>query len=307
VTHLPVLLEETIRVLAPERGGKFVDGTAGGGGHAARLLEASGSVELLALDRDEEAVARVSERLRPFRARAHVVHASFDQWRAEAARLGWSNIDGILLDLGFSSYQMDTAERGFSFLREGPLDMRMDRTRGVTAAQLVNELDERELVELFRSYGEDPDARRIARAIVASRPLLTTRALADVVVNAVPARRRREAIHPATLVFQALRIKVNDELGMLERVLSDLPEGLADGARIAVISFHSLEDRMVKRRFRELSRGCTCPPDFPVCVCSNKPILRDISRRAIKPSEEEVRANPRSRSARLRAAVKESA
>ena len=301
--HVSVLLEEAVGVLAAERGGRFVDGTAGGGGHAARLL-AAGPIELLALDRDPEAVARVSQRLAPFGARAKVAHASFDMWRSVAGDVGWTSVDGILLDLGFSSFQMDTADRGFSFLREGPLDMRMDRSTGPTAADLVNASDEGELVRILRAYGEEPEAPRIVRALVKHRPLTTTARLAEVVAGAVSPRRRHEGIHPATLTFQALRIAVNDELGMLERFLDDLPGGLRDGARVAVISFHSLEDRRVKHRFRDLSRGCVCPPDMPVCGCGSKPQMKELTRRAIKPSDEEIKANPRARSARLRAAMK---
>lgn len=303
MSHVSVLLGEAVAALAPERGGRFVDGTAGGGGHAARLLEA-GPIELLALDRDPQAVERVRERLRPYGARARVVHANFDGWRRVAGEIGWSEVDGVLLDLGFSSYQMDDPARGFSFQREGPLDMRLDTTQPLTAAELVNTLDVEELVRIFRLYGEEPEAPRVARAIVAARPITTTKRLAEVVGGAVAPRRRREGIHPATLVFQALRIAVNDELGALERVLEDLPAGLKPGGRIAVISFHSLEDRMVKRRFRELSRGCDCPPELPMCVCGKQPIVKELSRKAVKPSDEEIAANPRARSARLRTAVR---
>lgn len=303
MSHVSVLLEEAVAALAPERGGRFVDGTAGGGGHAARLLDA-GAVELLALDRDPQAVERVRERLRPYGERARVVHANFDAWRTIAGELGWEQVDGVLLDLGFSSYQMDDPARGFSFLREGPLDMRLDTTQAVTAAELVNTLAADALVRLLRAYGEEPEAPRVVRAIVAARPLSTTRELAEVVSGAVSPKRRRDGIHPATLVFQALRIAVNDELGALERVLADLPGGLAPGGRVAVISFHSLEDRMVKRRFRELARGCDCPPELPMCVCGKQPIVRELSRKAVKPSPAEIAANPRARSARLRTAVR---
>jgi 16S rRNA (cytosine1402-N4)-methyltransferase len=302
--HVSVLLDEAVGALAPKRGGRFVDGTAGGGGHAARLLEA-GPIELVALDRDIEAVERVKARLSPFGARATVVHASFDRWRSVIDGLGWNSVDGILLDLGFSSFQMDTAERGFSFLREGPLDMRMNRAAGPSAADLVNTLDEGELVRLLREFGEDPDAPRIARALVARRPITTTAALAAAVSAAVSPRRRYEkGIHPATLTFQALRIAVNDELGMLDRFLGDLPAGLAGGGRVAVISFHSLEDRRVKHRFRDLSRGCVCPPDMPVCGCGKTPQMKELTRGAVKPSAAEAAAHPRARSARLRAAAK---
>lgn len=303
MSHVSVLLGEAVAALAPERGGRFVDGTAGGGGHAVRLLDA-GQVELLALDRDPQAVERVRERLRPYGSRAQVMHANFDGWREAAGSIGWTHVDGILLDLGFSSYQMDDPARGFSFMREGPLDMRLDTTQLLTAAELVNTSAHDELVRIFREYGEEPEAPRVARAIIAARPITTTRRLAEVVAGAVHPRRRHEGIHPATLVFQALRIAVNDELGALERVLADLPAGVAPGGRIAIISFHSLEDRMVKRRFRELSRGCDCPPELPLCVCGKQPIVKELSRKAVKPGDDEIAANPRARSARLRTAVR---
>jgi 16S rRNA (cytosine1402-N4)-methyltransferase len=302
VSHVSVLLDETVDAVVADPKGCYVDGTAGGGGHSARLLAKNPEARLLALDRDALAVDRVRERLREFGDRAHVAHATFDSWRAEARRLGWMQVNGILLDLGFSSFQMDDPQRGFSFMRNGPLDMRMDTTQGQTAADLVNNLDESQLSALFYRYGEEPDARRIAKEIVAKRPLSTTHELAGLVYNAVPARRRREKIHPATQVFQALRIEVNNELSILENFLANLPEGLAPHGRVAIISFHSLEDRLVKRRFRELSKGCVCPPAMPVCGCGMKPVMRDISKKSIKPSESEIAANPRSRSARLRVA-----
>ncbi len=304
ITHVSVLLNEAVDGLAPERGGRYVDGTAGGGGHSSLLLERSPEVEVLAMDRDPAAVERVRARLAPFGRRAHVVHGCFDQWRQAAEALGWGEVDGVLLDLGFSSYQMDEAERGFSFMREGRLDMRMDPTTGVSASELIDSLSEQELVRIFREYGEEPDARRIARAIVAARPIETTAQLADVVSQAVPAARRRARIHPATLVFQALRIAVNDEMGQLERFLADLPGGLRSGGRVAIISFHSLEDRKVKRRFRELATECVCPPGLPVCACGRVPEMREITRKAVKPGESEVEQNPRARSARLRVAAR---
>ena len=302
MSHVSVLLDETIDAVVPDPNGCYIDGTAGGGGHSARLLSKFPKARLLALDRDPAAVERVRERLAEFGVRAQVAHATFDEWRDEAAKLGWQQVNGIMLDLGFSSFQMDDPQRGFSFMRNGPLDMRMDTTQGQTAADIINSSDEAELVALFYKNGDEPAARRIAKEIVAKRPLSTTHELAGLVYNAVPARRRRDKIHPATLVFQALRIAVNRELSILEDFLAKLPEGLAPHARVAVISFHSLEDRLVKGRFRELSKGCTCPPGLPVCGCGNKPVMRDIKKKSIKPSEREVALNPRSRSAHLRVA-----
>lgn len=304
-THVTVLLREAVEGLAPAPGKCFVDGTAGGGGHAQLILESAPDIRLLAIDRDPEAVERVARRLEAFGDRAQVVHGGFDRWRDAADAIGWSEVDGVLLDLGFSSFQMDEPSRGFSFMREGPLDMRLDPTQGMTAADLVNQEPVDELKRLFRKYGEEPAAARIARAIVERREqgaLQTTADLADVVVHAVPAHRRRAKIHPATLVFQALRIAVNDELGNLERFLDGLPDGLAVGGRVAIISFHSLEDRMVKHRFRALSTGCICPPDLPVCGCGRSPRMREVKRKSIRPEAGEVAENPRARSARLRIA-----
>ncbi len=302
MSHVTVLLEEAVNATVPLGRGRIVDGTAGGGGHAEAILDQGPEVRLLAIDRDPEAVARVRERLAKYGDRARVVQGHYRDWRRLAQDNGWSEVDGILLDLGFSSYQMDTPERGFSFQKQGPLDMRMNRSEGESAADLVNRLEADELARLFRRYGEEPDARRISRAIVAARPIETTGALADIVASAVAPARRYGRIHPATLVFQALRIAVNDELGELESFLADLPDGLAGGARVAVISFHSLEDRMVKQTFRALGRGCVCPPDFPVCRCGNLPRMREIQRKTIRPGEEEIAQNPRARSAKLRVA-----
>jgi 16S rRNA (cytosine1402-N4)-methyltransferase len=302
--HISVLLEEAVDGLAPLAGRRFVDGTAGGGGHAARVLSMNPQAEVLAIDRDPEAVARVTRRLAEFGSRAHVRLGRFAEWRDLAAELGWTEVDGILLDLGFSSYQMDEAERGFSFSRSGPLDMRMDPGSGVSAAELLNTSAPQELVRIFREFGEEPEASRIVTEIVKARPLFTTGELGEVVSAAVSARRRRERIHPATLVFQALRIVVNDELGELDRFLEQLPEGLAPGGRVAIISFHSLEDQRVKRRFKELAVGCICPPKLPICSCGHAAQMRPIKNKAIRPSEAETALNPRARSARLRVAAR---
>jgi 16S rRNA (cytosine1402-N4)-methyltransferase len=280
--------------------------TVGGGGHARLLLEASApDGTLLGLDRDPAALDAARAALAPFGDRARLVRSAFDGV-AEAARgAGFVPVHGLVMDLGASSRQLDDPARGFSFRHDGPLDMRMDPDGPETAADLVADLDEEELARVFRDFGEERHARRIARAIVRARadgPIRTTARLAEVVAAAVPAKERRTArIHPATRVFQALRIAVNDELGQLDRGLDAAFSILADGGRMAVISFHSLEDRMVKRRFADWRTGCVCPPAFPECRCGRVPRARLLTRRVVRPGAAEVAANPRARSARLRA------
>ncbi|MBI5137543.1 MAG: 16S rRNA (cytosine(1402)-N(4))-methyltransferase RsmH [Nitrospirae bacterium] len=304
--HVPVLPEQVLSALRPRDGGSYIDMTVGGAGHASLVLQAA-DCRLLALDRDPEAVTRATRRLAPFGARATVVHAPFDRVAEVAARHGFAGADGILMDLGVSSRQLDSAERGFSFRADAPLDMRMDPTTGATAADLVNTLDEAELARIFIEYGEERHARRIARAIVAARaaaPIATTLTLAGLVERSVPGQRGQRRIHPATRVFQALRIAVNDELGMLARALPDAFGLLAPGGRLAVISFHSLEDRMVKQTMRDWCTGCVCPPSFPECRCGRAPQARPVTRGAAMATEAETGANPRARSARLRAVEK---
>jgi 16S rRNA (cytosine1402-N4)-methyltransferase len=303
--HVPVLWQETLDGLALQPGGRYIDGTAGSGGHAAGILEQTAPDGiLLALDTDPEAIVRVQRRLLPFGARARVVQANFRDLEMVATREGWLNIDGILLDLGVSSVQLGTPGRGFSFQDEGPLDMRMDPGRGVTAADLVNTLPQAQLTDLLRTYGEEAQAARIGATIVLERarqPFTTTKQLADLVARV---KGRRGRIHPATTVFQALRLAVNAEIENIEMVLPQAVRLLRPGGRLAVISFHSLEDRMVKRFMHEEAKECRCPPAQPVCTCSRQPTLRLLDRHAIVPSEEEVRRNPRARSARLRLAVR---
>ncbi|GIW09282.1 MAG: ribosomal RNA small subunit methyltransferase H [Dehalococcoidia bacterium] len=290
-----------ISALAVRPGGRYLDATAGGGGHSVAILEASApDGRLLALDVDPAAVARVRARLAPFGERARVVHANFTQLAEVAAEQGFLPLDGILFDLGISSLQLADPERGLSFQRDDPLDMRLDPSLPTTAAELVNTLSEEELAKLIFRYGEDPAARRVARAIVRHRPVRTTGQLAALVVAAVG--RLRGRTHPATRVFQALRIAVNDELGALERGLVAAIGALRPGGRLAVITFHSLEDRIVKQRFREEARGCSCPPGLPACGCGRQPRLRLLTPRPIVPSPAEVAANPRARSAKLRVA-----
>ena len=302
--HRPVLYHESIHALQPRRDGLYVDATIGAGGHAWGLLQASApSGRLLGLDVDPQALKLAQLKLAEFGERAVLVRASYTTLGEQLSALGWGAVDGILLDLGMSSMQVDTPERGFSFLAEAPLDMRFDPDNPMRAADLVNELPEGELADLLFKYGEERRSRQIARAILAARPLQTTVQLAQVVANALRASGRgrgRRGIHPATRTFQALRIAVNHELEAVEAVLPQAVAALAPGGRLAVISFHSLEDRIVKQFFRRESRDCICPPEQPVCTCGHKASVREVVRHPIVPQAAEVEANPRSRSARLR-------
>jgi 16S rRNA (cytosine1402-N4)-methyltransferase len=304
--HHPVLYNEIIHALQPTGGGFYVDGTLGAGGHAWGILDASGpDGHLLGLDVDPQALELARERLAPFGSRAILVQASYVTLSEQLAALDWGTVDGILLDLGVSSMQLDTPQRGFSFLADAPLDMRFDPTNPVRAADLVNTLPEAELANLLFTYGEEQRSRQIARAIVNARPLYTTAQLADVVAGAA---RKRGApgtrIHPATLTFQALRIAVNRELEALETVLPQAVEALAPFGKLAVISFHSLEDRIVKTFFRRESKDCLCPPRQPVCTCGHQATIIELTRRPIRPQAAEMQKNTRSRSARLRVAEK---
>lgn len=301
--HVPVLYNEIIHTLKPRRAGLYVDGTLGAGGHAWGMLEASQpDGRLLGLEVDPQALAVARERLAPFGERAVLVRASYTTLRAQLEALGWDTVDGILLDLGVSSLQLETPERGFSFQVDGPLDMRFDPDQPVRAEHLVNDLPEKELVEVLFRYGEERRSRRIARAIVKARPIRSTLQLAAVVARA--AGESRPGLHPATRTFQALRIAVNGEIEALEACLPQAVEALAAGGRLAVISFHSLEDRAVKQFFRRESRDCICPPRQPVCTCGHRASLRLVTPRPLRPQEAEIRQNPRARSARLRVAEK---
>ena len=304
--HLPVLAEEVIAMLSPASGSLQVDATVGGGGHTERILEATDpDGRLLGLDADGAAIARVRARLARFGDRLVLRQANFRDLGTVAPEAGFTAVDGLLLDLGLSSHQLADAERGFGIRTGGPLDMRFDPSRGVPAAALLATLDAAELAALFRRYGEEPFAGRIARAIVEERrraAVDTAERLAALVERVVPAPPRgRRRIHPATRVFQALRIAVNDELGALETALAAGVELLRPGGRLVVLSYHSLEDRIVKRFIDAERKGCICPPEVPVCVCGRRPRLRPVGK-PITPSERELAANPRSRSARLRAA-----
>lgn len=281
----------------------MVDCTLGAGGHTRLILERIGpDGRLLAIDRDEAAVGAARAALAGSEPKPALVHGDFGDLLELARGAGFENVHGVLFDLGLSSVQLDDADRGFSFRLDGPLDMRMDRTRSVTAAQVVNELPEHELAEVIGSLGEERWAARVSKFIVARRPVQRTRELAAAVEAAIPRRAWPPDIHPATRTFQAIRMKVNDELGSLERGLRGALEILEPGGRLVVISFHSLEDRLVKSLFATESRDCVCPPGQPVCTCGHQASLRVVTRKVLRASPEEVAANPRSRSARLRAA-----
>jgi 16S rRNA (cytosine1402-N4)-methyltransferase len=301
--HVPVLYSAVMTHLALSPGDHVIDATVGGGGHAVGLLKATAPTgRLLGLDRDPEAVFHAKERLAPWGSRIRVVQGSFRDLAAVAREHRFPPAGGVLFDLGVSSYQLTSPARGFSFVKDGPLDMRFDLTQSRTAADLVNRLPIEELANILYRFGEERQGRRIAQAIVAARPLETTRQLAEVIVKAVG--RRRGRIHPATKSFQALRIAVNDELGALEEALPQAVELMRPGGRLAVLSFHSLEDRLVKRFFRNQAKDCICPPDQPVCTCQHEPMLRIITRRPVRPDVKEIAQNPRARSARLRVAEK---
>jgi 16S rRNA (cytosine1402-N4)-methyltransferase len=302
--HVPVLADEVLAALDPRPGETVIDCTFGAGGHATMLAaQLRGDGKLIAIDRDPS-VAPYFERLRrSTAAKTRLLHGEFSAVLTQLAENG-VQADAILIDLGVSSMQLDRPERGFSYAADAPLDMRMDPTQEFSARELVNDEDERSLADTFKRYGEERYARQIARAIVRQRPFERTGELVDTIKAAIPAPARFGEGHPAKRVFQALRIAVNDELGALERALPAAVEMLRPGGRLAVISFHSLEDRIVKRFLRAQEHGCTCPPDFPVCVCGSQPVLRATPRRAIRPSAAEVARNPRSQSARLRVAVK---
>jgi 16S rRNA (cytosine1402-N4)-methyltransferase len=302
--HLSVLLREVLDYLNPQPGGLFVDGTLGAGGHASVIMDRTApDGRLLGFDRDPEALQFAAQRLASYGDRFIPVVASYADMGTIAPGHDISAVDGILLDLGLSSRQLEDANRGFSFLKEGPLDMRFDPRQGETAADLINNLTAEELADIFRRYGEETHSRRIARLIVANRPLRTTTELAELIEREI-GRRGRPGRHPATRVFQALRIAVNGELDEVERGLTAAVGLLKPGGRLAVISFHSLEDRLVKNFFRDAARTCVCPPEQPVCTCGARPELKLVTRKAVQATDNETAANPRSRSARLRVAAK---
>lgn len=304
--HEPVMLPEIVEALAVRPGGRYVDATLGLGGHSSAIIQAAQpGGRLLGIDRDPNAVRIAAERLAPYGDAVVIARGEFADIAPICDAHGFRPVDGILFDLGVSSMQLDMPGRGFSFMRDEPLDMRMDPDGGMTAADIVNTYDEARLAALIWEYGEERHSRRIARAIVARRPLHTTAALANLVEGVArhaAGGRPGERIHPATRTFQALRIAVNGEIEQIERALVDAEGLLGPGGRIAVISFHSLEDRAVKTFFRDRARDCVCPPRQPVCTCDHRATLREISRKVTRPADDEVARNPRARSARLRVA-----
>ncbi|HEX7621506.1 MAG TPA: 16S rRNA (cytosine(1402)-N(4))-methyltransferase RsmH [Anaerolineales bacterium] len=300
--HQPVLYQEIIHALRPKSGARYVDGTLGAGGHAAGLLAGSepGGL-LLGLDVDPQALSLATQKLAPYGERAWLKKAPYTSLPSQLAEMGWDSVDGILLDLGASSMQFDNPERGFSFLADGPLDMRFDPSNPLTAAEIINMWPEQELADIIYRFGEETASRRIARAIVAARPVVGTRQLAAIIERVKP---RHGPHHPATQAFQALRIIVNGELESVEKMLPLAVQALGSGGRLAIISFHSLEDRLVKEYYRRESKDCICPPRQPVCTCGHKASIKEITRRPITPSEEEIIRNSRARSAKLRVAEK---
>lgn len=303
--HKPVLFAETIDSLAIRPEGTYIDGTAGGGGHSEAILQRLNGGRLLSIDQDPDAIAACTARLSSYPGWM-IRQGNFSQMVQLASSCGITQVDGVLMDIGVSSHQLDTPERGFSYHTDAPLDMRMSQ-EGPTAADLVNTLSWQQLADIIRRYGEDKSAARIAKAIVEARekePIQTTLQLADIIRNAVPAAVRRAEGHPARKTFQALRIAVNGELDRLSEGLEAAFSLLSVGGRLAVITFHSLEDRIVKQKMNEWCTGCTCPPDFPVCVCGKKPRAELVYKKGLAPTEEEIQENPRARSARLRVCTK---
>ena len=301
--HVSVLLDECIQGLNIRPDGIYVDGTLGGAGHSSHIASKITTGRLIGIDRDEVALTAAAERLAPYGDRVTLVHSNFCDIASVLARLGIGGVDGILLDLGVSSPQLDDGARGFSYMADAPLDMRMDHSEALTAAAVVNTWSYEELKRILYEYGEERYAPQIASAICKRReqaPVRTTLELVDIIRSAMPPAALREKQHPAKRSFQAIRIAVNDELGAVSQVMRDAIPCLNPGGRLAVITFHSLEDRIVKNAMAEAAKGCTCPPSFPVCVCGKKPKVRLITRKPIVSGEEELSRNPRARSAKLR-------
>ena len=301
--HVSVLLNECLDALNIKEDGIYVDGTLGGAGHSSEILKRlSKNGRLIGIDQDTDALKAAGIRLQNFD-NVTFVHNNFYNIKQILDDLDIQEVDGILMDLGVSSYQLDTGERGFSYMKDAPLDMRMNRDNELSAYEVINEYSEEELYRIIRDYGEEKFAKRIATFIVNAREeknIETTLELVEIIKNAIPAKARREGPHPAKRTFQAIRIEVNSELSILNRAMEDGVSKLSKGGRMAIITFHSLEDRIVKNKFRDLAVACRCPKEFPVCVCGEKAKVKVITRKAIEPSKEEVEINPRSRSAKLR-------
>lgn len=306
-THRPVLLDECIENLNIRPDGVYLDGTLGRAGHSREIAKRLTGGRLICVDRDDAALEAAGERLAPWMDRVTLVHSNFDRVGDIVAELGLPGVDGMLFDLGVSSPQLDDGSRGFSYMADAPLDMRMDRSEGLTAADVVNTWPQEELKRILFQYGEERYAPLIAAAIVRRReqkPIATTLELVDVIKGVMPGKALKEKQHPAKRSFQAIRIAVNDELASVERMIKGAVPGLNRGGRLAVITFHSLEDRIVKAGLAEFARGCICPPDFPVCVCGRTPDIRLVNKKPILPTQREVEENPRARSAKLRVAEK---
>ena len=305
--HFSVMLKETVDSLKAENGGVFVDGTMGGGGHSYEILSRSDNSRLIGIDQDKEAIAAATKRLENFKGRFTSVNKNFSEIKNILDELGIDKIDGAVLDLGVSSYQLDNGERGFSYMHDAPLDMRMNRDNPLSAYEVVNDYSIEELTRIFYEYGEENWSKRIAEFIEERRkivPVKTTGELVDIIKAAIPKKARMEGSHPAKRIFQAIRIEVNGELKILKRAIEDFLDVLSPGGRLSVITFHSLEDRIVKNVFAEYAKGCICPKEFPVCVCGKKPEVKLITRKPILPSDEELEVNSRSKSAKLRIAEK---
>lgn len=301
--HISVLFDETIDLLNIRGGGIYVDGTLGGGGHAHGILSKNDTCRLIGIDRDCQAIEAAKKRLAEFGDRAVFVNDNFRNIKSVLDSLKTDGIDGAVLDLGVSSYQLDNGERGFSYMQDAPLDMRMDTSAELDAYKVINSYSTQELTRIFYEYGEEKWSKRIAEFIAERRadaPVRTTGELCDIIKAAIPKAARMEGGHPAKRVFQAVRIEVNGELELLEGALRDFVSALNTGGRLAVITFHSLEDRIVKKTFSSLAQGCTCPKDFPVCVCGKKPEVRQITKKPVIPGADETERNPRSKSAKLR-------
>jgi len=303
--HIPVLLTECIEGLRIKPDGTYVDGTLGCGGHTREIAKKLGTGSLIAIDRDADAIEKTSRELLEYKTQIKLVHGNFGDISKILDQNGVDLADGMIFDLGVSSPQLDEIERGFSYMHDAPLDMRMDRSNGLSARDAVNNWTEEKLRKIFYEFGEERYAAPIARAIVRKRadtPINTTFDLNSIILSAIPAAARREAQHPSKRCYQAIRIAINDELSYISRMLEAAPDRLKTGARICVISFHSLEDRLVKNSFASREKGCVCPKDFPICVCGFKPTLKAITKKPITPGEVEAKLNPRARSAKLRIA-----
>ncbi len=305
--HVSIMLKECMEGLKINPNGIYVDGTLGGGGHTFKLLQYMDRGKVIGIDQDTDALEAAGKRLSIFEDKFVPVHSNYSEIIKVLEDLDIKAIDGFLLDLGVSSFQLDEAERGFSYMNDGKLDMRMNQNDDFSAYDVVNTYTERELTEIIRDYGEENWANRIAKFIVEARsekPIETTFELVDIIKKAIPASARKDGPHPAKRTFQAIRIEVNNELGIIEKTIEDAISVMNKGGRVAIITFHSLEDRIVKNTFKKLATGCTCPPEFPVCVCGGKPQVKIITKKPILPSELEIEENPRARSAKLRIAEK---